>query len=307
MAKLKQFRQQVRNDPPPRKNQRHQMKFVLLNDTENWYHFGCTGTSLALKKELSKHGEIIRSYPINGPHNFDYTDADWLVINGEGSLHGEFHFLLNAALSANSCGKKVAIINASIYPKSKVFIDALRCINFIGVREHISSQLLTEMGIKNTLTFDCLPLYIRDNYPTSIKSDQIGISASVTYRKYLNNPDAPTVFNSLVDRDGDLCFLYGGKDFIADEDEMCARVLSYAPNMEIYKAFSLNDFLHKMNTFKHFVSGRFHHSIAAYCLGVPLEIKESNTPKNQALREIFGTQPSLDDLCDRAIKNFKFI
>ena len=30
------------------------MKVLIINDTTDWYHFGCTGTSLALKSEIEK-------------------------------------------------------------------------------------------------------------------------------------------------------------------------------------------------------------------------------------------------------------
>ena len=39
-------------------------KVLLINDSTNWYHFGCTATSLALKSELRKKGFIITSIPI---------------------------------------------------------------------------------------------------------------------------------------------------------------------------------------------------------------------------------------------------
>lgn len=41
------------------------MKILLVNDTENDYHFGCTGTSRAVKKYLSQKGELqAKSYTV---------------------------------------------------------------------------------------------------------------------------------------------------------------------------------------------------------------------------------------------------
>jgi hypothetical protein len=39
------------------------------------------------------------------------------------------------------------------------------------------------------------------------------------------------------------------------------------------------------------VSGRFHHSIAAACLGTPLLLTGSNTPKNEGLLTLLGLAP----------------
>ena len=59
------------------------MKIMIINDTDNDYHFGCSGTSTAIKQELRKHGELLGSHTVmdswNGPccPGEDFTAADF--------------------------------------------------------------------------------------------------------------------------------------------------------------------------------------------------------------------------------------
>lgn len=292
------------------------MKFLFLNDTENWYHFGCTGTSLALKKELSKRGEIIKSYPINALDFQDYIkmipETDWVIINGEGSLHSPSHFLLDAALLAKHKGKKVAIINASIYPprnNETYYVNVLKQCDFLGIREHRSSEALKDLDIDHELTFDCLPLYIRENFPSPKMKSKFGaLAGSVILRKYLKDPKSDELITDLLGglNIDEYFFIYGSKEFTAAEDLMYSRVLSDLSH-KVVKTISVDDFLTVISQSSEMVSGRFHHSIAAYCLDIPVVIRESNTPKNKALREIFDGKPTLSDLCERAERNFIFL
>ncbi|MFI5344206.1 MAG: hypothetical protein ACHQUC_08305 [Chlamydiales bacterium] len=47
-----------------------QQKVVLFNDTFAWYHWGCTGTSIALKERIESLGFDITSFPINETRAF---------------------------------------------------------------------------------------------------------------------------------------------------------------------------------------------------------------------------------------------
>ena len=90
-------------------------KVVLLNDTYAWYHWGCTATSSAIRKRIRQLGFQLISVPINSSYGFrslptridqfdDFTffqqaclenqelfgtisEADVVVINGEGTMH----------------------------------------------------------------------------------------------------------------------------------------------------------------------------------------------------------------------------
>lgn len=124
------------------------MKIAFLNDTSAWYHWGCTGTSTAIKEAIGRRGHDVVSVPIDALHrckglpktlaDFDdpeffktffkeniavtkpILESDLVLINGEGSLH---HLnplpitLLYLAYAAKQFVKKpVQIVNHSCYP-----------------------------------------------------------------------------------------------------------------------------------------------------------------------------------------------
>jgi len=124
---------------------------MLLNDTAYWYHWGCTGTSLALHENLRAAGHIVDSVHIaivNDlaplPASASQLDDDDLfrrfsernaavlqrmravseiVINGEGSIHDLGRtaraLLYLAWIAKRRLGKRISIINHSCYPSTK--------------------------------------------------------------------------------------------------------------------------------------------------------------------------------------------
>lgn len=123
-------------------------KVAFLNDTSSWYHWGCTGTSEAIKEMLAERGYEVTPVPIQllyeckrvPESTFDFGNpqvfnrffhenitvtgpilqSDIVVINGEGSVHGLSHIaivlLYLAFTSKLVCKKNVQIINHSCYP-----------------------------------------------------------------------------------------------------------------------------------------------------------------------------------------------
>lgn len=121
---------------------------LLLNDTSNWYHWGCSCTSLAIHYQLRKHWDSIVSIPIMAtrqlapfPDNIEQFDsaeffdkfcasnpdlvkklryASAVFINGEGTLHrlnqATLGLLFLAYMAKTKLGKRVSIINHSCYP-----------------------------------------------------------------------------------------------------------------------------------------------------------------------------------------------
>lgn len=122
-------------------------KAILFNDTSTWYHWGCTGTSLALKEGIEKAGFTLRTVPIymvkllknvpaveefDNPDKFEQfckdnkefvqamQEADAILITGEGTMHGLHEgpkaLLYIAHISKVFLGKHVEILNHSAYP-----------------------------------------------------------------------------------------------------------------------------------------------------------------------------------------------
>lgn len=121
---------------------------LLLNDTSYWYHWGCTGTSLALHQGLREAGFVVEGLPITtllgleripgDPADFDSEEffaafsathpeviaalqrSDRVLVNGEGSLHGTGHmaiallYLMHVA--KHWLRKPTEVVNHSCYP-----------------------------------------------------------------------------------------------------------------------------------------------------------------------------------------------
>ena len=209
-------------------------KVVLFNDTSAWYHWGCTGTSTALKKGIQDLGFEIEAISIAQTKMFqeippfeEFDDskkfekfsqenkeiietirnASAVVITGEGTLHdlrkGPQTLLYIAHISKKFLQKHVEIINHSAYPKddqtligpfaekgeeeleraNSIYKNVYDKLDFIAIREPISQRVMEEIGISSTLSFDCLPLYIRDHYSTKkcVESKTAVLSGSVAF------------------------------------------------------------------------------------------------------------------------------
>jgi Flp pilus assembly protein TadD len=220
--------------PPSRKNttarpvrlyREHKSKILLLNDTSFWYHWGCTCTSLALRQSLQHKGASVKGIPINSinqitslPHDISQLtnesfflqfrnerpdlaealqNADKVVINGEGSLHGSSPLaaalLYLAWLAKNRFGKQVHLINHSCYPdNSPVTTGSQRELFYhkiyekldtIAVRESVSYRLLENLGLQPVLSFDCLPLFINSHQDLISRNtkNRILIAGSVSW------------------------------------------------------------------------------------------------------------------------------
>lgn len=130
-------------------------KLLLLNDTSNWYHFGCTGTSNGLKSKLSKYGSILETVCIADLYRLAFPpkevrlgdpvfyadfrqfnedlgygqifkmidECDCAVFNGEGSIHGGSQYALILLYLAHAIktvdNKSVQIINHSVFPSKQ--------------------------------------------------------------------------------------------------------------------------------------------------------------------------------------------
>ncbi|CCB85174.1 putative uncharacterized protein [Parachlamydia acanthamoebae UV-7] len=324
-------------------------KVVLFNDTSAWYHWGCTGTSTALKEGIQELGFDIQAVPINVtyalkqvPQFEEFNDlqkfdqfceenretieaiqnAVAVVITGEGTIHdlrsGPKALLYLAHISKKFFEKHVEIINHSAYPKddpglSACFLENFEIekeraereleqaqaiyrtiyaeLDFIAIREPVSQDEMRKINIASTLSFDCLPLYIRDHYRTKkrIKEKTLVIAGSAAFSetgaeklcRYLETI-AATGFEIKV--------LIGAAAFPSKDDQSFVSFLKThceAP-WELIKASSMEEWLDTINQATFLVSGRFHHSIAAFCLNTPFIALNSNTHKVHAICALLG-------------------
>jgi polysaccharide pyruvyl transferase WcaK-like protein len=313
-------------------------KVAFLNDTSAWYHWGCTGTSEAIKETLRKRGLEVASVPIQALHtakslpgsSADFDNAgffnrffkenltitapilqsDHVVINGEGSLHDmsklPLTILYLAYAAKKFCKKNVQIINHSCYPdgdkvipgsqNARLYGGVYRLLDFVAIREHRSLEAMRAIGIEPTLSFDCLPLYVKHHpLPAVERKKTIVIAGSVAWKA--EGLAALTSYMRAREAEGFvLIVLTGAKANPASDDEKFVSALCQAlpEGWTHMVATSMEQWLSVIASASLMLSGRFHYTIAACILDTPPVVLGSNTPKNLALTEAAGLPPPLD-------------
>ena len=155
-------------------------KAILLNDTQNWYHWGCYLTSHCLKALIAEKYALqpsvsimqLRQIPYAPQHFSDFTDAaflqkyaadnsniinmmqkaDVIFINGEGSMHGSsalaLNLLLLVVIGKLVLNKTVCLVNHSVYPNdSDQWLD-----NPLGQLYARVYQLLDDVAIREPVS-----------------------------------------------------------------------------------------------------------------------------------------------------------
>ena len=311
------------------------MKRVLLvNDTYAWYHWGCTATSLGLSTTIASLGCTLDYLKIDDIYRFsllpktlaDFDNgqflkqvaqahplifqqlqqADVIVINGEGTLHGlskPVIVLLYLAYIARVYLKKpVHIINHSAYPREATDIQVYRYVyermDFIAVREQTSYQWLKQHGITpHVLSFDCLPLGLAAcqlaKNVEALPRPRVLITNGVNLTEAFI-PAITQLIQKLQHTGYEVCLLSGAKAYLATDlkrfIEWMNEACKDAP-LTLLNPTSLTDWFRAVQQASCLISGRFHHSIAAYFLDTPFVLMESNTPKVKALCNVLQ-QPS---------------
>jgi polysaccharide pyruvyl transferase WcaK-like protein len=313
-------------------------RVVLLNDTSNWYHWGCTGTSTAVHQSMTEKGFRVEGVAIRGIYglknppgkieDFDsgefledfsganrwmireIKDADVVVINGEGSLHGLTDYTLSllyvAYCSKVHFGKNVRIINHSCYPEIsldlkdtlawKIYKKVYSVIDFAAIREPVSLELMRKAGLSAHQSFDCLPLYITANYSCNCEGgrNRIVLAPPVAW-KHAGIESFSGYIREMSLAGHEISVLTGAAAFPASDDEEFLKSLSAdCPDGWINtKAGSMREWLDCIATARLLVSGRFHHAIAAAVLNTPFILLDSNTPKNRGISEVMKAPPPI--------------
>lgn len=325
-----------------RPSQTKRKKIAFLNDTTDWCHWGCTCTSTAIRDQLVDNGVEVMPIPaedirecINPPGDFDQfddvnffrdfatanremfeviNDAELVVINGEGVLHGisktAINLLYIAYVTRVFMRKPVHIINHSCYPEdrdtgesepAKVFYRKVyEAIDGVVIRESISADLIGQLGIKVVRSFDCLPLYIDRHYLKTKTNNEQGKTKTVviTGSEAISEHAFPAVceyIKKLVADGYVVNLLSGAKDNLSNSDLKFREALRYQnlPGWNLIIATSAEKWLDTIECADLLVSGRFHHSIAAAFLQTPLIAIESNTPKIRALMNMLGLEQEI--------------
>ena len=232
-----------------------------------------------------------------------------VVINGEGTLHGlsdsAVGLLYLAYHAKQTLGKHVQIVNHSCYPDGtadlssspalELYKEVYSGLDFIGIRETISAELLEQMGVRVESTFDCLPLFLRQFFQTAPeKDDHVILAGSVAWQPS-QIPAFAKWIESCRKKGLKVKVLVGAEAFLAGDDVSFVSSLAAVlpqPAWELTMATSESEWLQHIASARLLVSGRFHHSLAAAWLKTPFLLFGSNTPKIPGLMKMLGLNNS---------------
>lgn len=298
---------------------------VFINSTITSYHWGCYGTSAVIQHRLETAGYLVHSFPVDvthaalpnvsvGPIDFDrygrdlktknltlylaLHDADMVVINGEGTLHrshaGPINLLALIAYS-KSLGKPVHLINHSCYPNGDrrpaqkqvedYYRSCLRDVDTIAPREPWSGETYKRLGIDFTQAFDSLPIYIRDFVKVAPYSGKVLLSAASNWTE----ADAKKASSIVRMACGDMPvgFLSGGYKRPPQEDKKHYAAMSKS-SIDFVDPKSIEEWVNVIASAPLMITGRFHHYVAALCVGTPVILMPGNTPKSSAVADWLG-------------------
>jgi polysaccharide pyruvyl transferase WcaK-like protein len=305
---------------------------ILLNDTTNWYHWGCTATSIGLKSIISERYDLVDTVPIRatytlasspnspaefhdpkffGPHASENADlyarirqVDCVFVHGEGTIHGlkrpTINLLYMSYAARRYLDKPVYLVNHSVYPQTgrpgedsaafRFYQSIYAAFDYVAVRETRSKQTLDRLGIPATQAFDCLPLTTQGVFPeTPQKQRTLAIAGSIVIER--SAMPALVAFANEMRPHYRPVVITGAQADPAEEDSRFVTDLRSldAHDWNYVEAKSLEEWLSAIGTADLLVSGRFHHTLAAFAMGTPFVMLNSNTPKMSALAAMLGT------------------
>jgi polysaccharide pyruvyl transferase WcaK-like protein len=306
------------------------MRALLINDTERWYHWGCTATSRGLKALIAERHELIGSLPLDestrlaeppeGPPQFvepgffvrhaaanpevyrAVAEAELIVVNGEGTLHGVRRpvgcllYLMWAA--KRHLGKTVWLVNHSAYPDDATippraaigsfYARVYRALDYVAVREPVSCRLLRDLGIPAVESADCLPLTFAALPPASAHGGAIVVAGAAEFPEARLPELADLLREWTADGTPLVLPLGAAAKPAADEARFAAALKSLLPALTILDCASLEAWRDCLAGARLLVSGRFHHSLAAFCVGTPFVALDTHTPKLAGLSAMLG-------------------
>lgn len=230
--------------------------------------------------------------------------ATTVIINGEGSIHDlnqtAVALLYSAYIAKRRLGKHTQIVNHSCYPSSSnqpsAAADALyrkvyEIIDYVAVREEHSAGVLARLGIDAVQAFDCLPLFVQRHPPVVQAASQrrVVMAGSVHLTGALLDM-LVRIAEDLQAQGYALEVLVGANAYLAQDDVQFVTALHsrLRGRYRLVAATSEAEWLGTIAGADLLISGRFHHSIAAACLGTPFVVTASNTAKIDGLLRRLG-------------------
>lgn len=324
------------------------MNILVTNHTGTQAHLGCQATSHALEQVLRRKFRpdniwtdtwnarrslrkmksllpLVTSLSMRLPSsNYKYfRKADLIVVNGEGMFYSSAcrelnstpnQRLLEARLAKTVLGKKLWIVNHTLYSENEEF-DALihnlyTKADYIAVREERTLNYLKKLGISGAhqAADAVFSLTIPPAAHKSPWENKVFLTDSSAWpRRQL--PEFREKLIAFVDglrSEGlDLAYLSIRTD---KREANIAKQLG----LEYFSAPNVEEYLAHLQTARLIISGRFHLNVFAILCGVPYLSFDASTYKNTALNEfikyplpVFNFEkhslPEINDLLKRAL------
>lgn len=310
---------------------------VLLNDTTDWYHWGCTATSLGLKSLIGERYDLVDAIPIrttyglarppNSPPQFhdaaffkqhaaDNADlyrrierADCVFVHGEGTIHrlgrAAINLLYMAFAARRYLNKPVYVVNHSVYPDGSretydgaafnFYRTIYAAFDYVAIRETISKGMADHFVSSAVQSFDCLPLAVERLLPETPKREKTLVIAGSIFFRPVGLAALVAFTNEMKEAGYRPAVLTGAQaEPAADEAAFAEALRGHDTGDWTYlDAKSLEEWLSTIGSAALLVSGRFHHSLAAFALRTPFVMLHSNTRKMNALAAMLGTPEPL--------------
>lgn len=270
------------------------MKILVLNDTRSENHHGCSRVMNAIDRNLFIRGvedicyfKLMLRWDLDEDLKKRILQTDLLLINGEGTLHGNpshVRTLLNVITFAKSYGVIVALINATLYNLKDESITKLSKVDYLFVRDMASKKLMEKNKVKSLYCPDLSfwePFSLKEKVlrSGSAISDGHGSTRSVNNHEIklhtlisINNLDQNYYQSSIIRK-----ILYRFKQ-VFNMNSM---------NSEVTKTTHI-DFLKLLNKFEFVITGRYHIVCMCLLMEVPFKFFDSNTPKISFLLKDIG-------------------
>jgi hypothetical protein len=247
------------------------------------------------------------------------ADSDVIIVNGEGTLH-RFHpaprgLLALMRFAKRRLNKPVILLNHSVFPSGTAepadaavetyYRECLSCADVRVAREDASVAVYQRLGLPALAGFDALP-YFLDQFMRPLPAcEPVNlIGAASHWRDAEIDLFADALLNMRGELKGPLMFLSGGYRREPLEDAAhFARLKARLPDLGILRPTSIAEWLGYIAAAKLFVTGRFHHLVAAAALGTPTVMMPGNTSKVTAVCDLIGfsgaISPGDADFADR--------
>lgn len=229
-----------------------------------------------------------------------WTDADLLLVNGEGTIHDDSIgalTLIGICAAAKRMGKKVALVNCSIFSLDEFLLDSLRgAVDYFSVREPMTFRYLQANNIAAAQSADCL--FLASRISESSDTPRPALSAKAPYVVYTPGVLSASgrISESAIAADIKTIRNMGREVVyyvVEAEDEKYASVAAHAgASILPLGAFRWEQVQSSLAGAEWVVSGRYHINIFAAMAGTPFIPLETNTSKMQGLLELLGCRNS---------------